>query len=57
MYVSIQAEQPVKHFAGSTAAVGAWPQDPNQKIGSKLFQNLKSLTHDDERRNPGGDGQ
>jgi hypothetical protein len=57
MYASIQAEQPVKHFAGSTAAVGAWPQDPNQKNGSKMFQNLESLTPDDERRNFGGDGQ
>jgi len=57
MHVSLQAEQPVEHFAGSTAALGAWPQDPNQKNGSKMFQNLESLTSDDEWRNLGGDGQ
>jgi hypothetical protein len=57
MYARLQAEPPVSHFAGSTEAVGAWPQDPNQKNGSKMFQNLEYLTPDDERRNLGGDGQ
>jgi hypothetical protein len=27
------------------------------KNGPKMFQNLESLTHDGERRNPGGGGQ
>jgi hypothetical protein len=57
MYVRLKANQPFWHFAGSAAAVGAWPQDPNEKNGSKMFQNLELLTPDDEWRNLGGDGQ
>jgi hypothetical protein len=40
MYVRLKANQPFWHFAGSAAAVGAWPQDPNEK---KRLKNVSEL--------------